>query len=94
MFYGLVRFILGMIRKTLLAAIWGILLLFGADHAFAEHLSSSFLEFCEAGNVNGTGASTADVPTEPGIRQKAQAKPNRPVGDVALSERLQVPNRE
>ena len=27
-----------MIRKTLLAAIWGILLLFGADHAFAKHL--------------------------------------------------------
>ena len=77
-----------MIRKTLLAAIWGILLLFGADHAFAKHLSSSFLEYCEAGNVNGTGASTADVPTGPGT-EKAQAKPNRPVGDVALSERLQ-----
>ena len=47
-------------RKTLLAATWGILLLFGADHAFAEHLSSSFSKFCEAENVNGAGASTAD----------------------------------
>ena len=52
-------------RKTLLAATWGILLLFGADHAFAEHLSSSFSKFCEAENVNGAGASTADGPTEP-----------------------------
>ena len=75
-------------RKTLLAATWGILLLFGADHAFAEHLSSSFLKFCEAENVNGTGASTADGPTEPGT-EKAQAKPNRSAEDVALSERLQ-----
>ena len=58
-----------MMRTTMLAATWGILLLFGADHAFAEHLSSSFLKFCEAENVNGAGASTADGPTEP-VRPK------------------------
>ena len=77
-----------MMRTTMLAATWGILLLFGADQALAEHLSSSFLKFCEAGNVNGTGASTADAPTEPGA-EKAQSKPNRSAEDVALSERLQ-----
>ena len=75
-------------RTTMLAATWGILLLFGADQALAEHLSSSFLKFCEAGNVNGTGASTTDVPTEP-VTEKAQSKPNRSAEDVALSERLQ-----
>ena len=77
-------------RKKLLAATWGILLLFGADHAFAEHFSSSFSKFCEAENVNSAGASTADGPTEPGtITQKAQSKPNRSAEDVAFSERLQ-----
>ena len=75
-------------RTTLLAATWGIVLLFGADHAFAEHLSSPFSKFCEAGNVNGAGTSTADGPTEPGA-EKAQSKTNRPAEDVALSERLQ-----
>ena len=77
-----------MMRTTLLAATWGIVLLFGADHAFAEHLSSPFSKFCEAGNVNGAGTSTADGPTEPGA-EKAQSKTNRPAEDVALSERLQ-----
>ena len=77
-----------MMRSTMLAATWGILLLFGADHAFAEHFSSSFSKFCEAENVNSAGASTADAPTEPGA-EKAQSKPNRSAEDVALSERLQ-----
>ena len=77
-------------RKTLLAATWGILLLFSADHAFAERLSSSFSKFCEAENVNGAGASTADGPTGTGTGpEKAQAKPTRSAEDVALSERLQ-----
>ena len=75
-------------RTTLLAATWGIVLLFGADHAFAEHLSSPFSKFCEAENVNSAGASPADGPTEPGA-EKAQSKTNRPAEDVALSERLQ-----
>ena len=75
-------------RKTLFAVTWGILLLFSADHAFAEHFSLSFSKFCEAENVNGAGASTADGPTEPKT-EKAQAKTNRPAEDVALSERLQ-----
>ena len=77
-----------MMRTTMLAATWGNLLLFGADHAFAEHLSSPFSKFCEAENVNSAGASTADGPTEPGA-EKAQSKPNRPAEDVAFSERLQ-----
>ena len=77
-----------MMRSTMLAATWGILLLFGADHAFAEHFSSSFSRFCEAENVNGAGASPADGPTEPGA-EKAQSKPNRSAEDVAFSERLQ-----
>ena len=76
-------------RTTLLAAAWGIILLFGADHASAEDFSSPFLKLCEA-DVNAAGASTADAPieTDPGT-QKAQAKPNRSAEDVALSERLQ-----
>src|ERR1700757_5207211 len=77
-----------MMRKTLLAVTWGILLLFSADHAFAERLSLSFSKLCEAENVNGAGASTADGPTEPET-EKAQAKPTRSTEDVALSERLQ-----
>jgi L,D-transpeptidase YcbB len=77
-----------MIRKTLLPVTWGILLLFSADHAFAERLSLSFTKFCEAENVNGAGASTAGGPTEPET-EKAQAKPTRSTEDVALSERLQ-----
>ena len=79
-----------MMRKTLFAT-WGILLLFSANHAFAEHFSLSFSKFCEAENVNGAGASTADAPIESGTdpgTQKAQAKPARPAEDVALSERL------
>jgi hypothetical protein len=31
-----------MMRKILFAATWGIVFLFGADHASAEHLSSPF----------------------------------------------------
>ena len=77
-----------MTRKTVLAATSAILLLFSADHAFAEHFSLSFSKFCEAENVNGAGASTADGPTEPET-EKAQAKTSRPAEDVALSERLQ-----
>jgi murein L,D-transpeptidase YcbB/YkuD len=76
-----------MIRKTLFAT-WGILLLFSADHAFAAHFSLSFAKFCEAENVNGPDASTANGLTEPKT-EKAQAKTNRPAEDVALSERLQ-----
>ena len=75
-----------MMRKILSAATWGIVFLFGADHASAEHLSSPFSKFCEAENVNGAGTSTADGPTEPGA-EKAQSKPNRSAEDVALSER-------
>jgi hypothetical protein len=33
-----------MMRTTLLAATWGIILLFGADHASAEDPSSPFLK--------------------------------------------------
>ena len=79
-------------RKTLLAASLGILLLFGADHASAEYLSPPFLKFCEAANGNAAGTSPADGPIEPGTdpgTQKAQAKPARSAEDVALSERLQ-----
>jgi L,D-transpeptidase YcbB len=76
-----------MMRKTLFAT-WGILLLFSADHAFAEHFSLSFSKFCEAENVNGPDGSTANGPTEPKT-EKAQAKTNRPAEDVALSDRLQ-----
>jgi L,D-transpeptidase YcbB len=72
----------------MLATTWGILLLFGADDAFAEHFSSSFSKFCEAENVNSAGASPAGGPTEPGA-EKAQSKPNRSAEDVAFSERLQ-----
>jgi len=45
-----------MMRTTLLAATWGIILLFGADHASAEYLSPPFLKLCEAagGNTAGT----------------------------------------
>src|ERR1700740_3482364 len=77
-----------MMRKTLLPVTWGMLLLFSADHAFAERLSLSFSKFCEAENVNGAGDSTAGGPTEPET-EKAQAKPTRSTEDVALSERLQ-----
>src|ERR1700746_3509645 len=76
-----------MMRKTLIAT-WGILLLFSGDHTFAAHFSLSFSKFCEAGNVNGPDASTADGPTEPKT-EEAQAQTNRSVKDVALSERLQ-----
>ena len=78
-----------MMRTTLLAAAWGIILLFGADHASAEDPSSPFLKLCEA-DGNAAGASTADAPieTDPGT-QKAQEKPARSAEDVALSERLQ-----
>ena len=48
-----------MMRTTLLAAAWGIILLFGADHASAEDPSSPFLKLCEA-DGNAAGASTAD----------------------------------
>ena len=76
-------------RTTLLAATWGIILLFSADHASAEDPSSPFLKLCEA-DGNAAGASTADAPieTDPGT-QKAQEKPTRSVEDIALSERLQ-----
>ena len=52
-----------MMRTTLLAATWGIILLFGADHASAEDPSSPFLKLCEA-DGNAAGASTADAPIE------------------------------
>ena len=56
------------------------------------HVSSPFMKFCEAANVNAPDTSAADGPIEPGTdpgTQKAQAKPARSVEDVALSERLQ-----
>ena len=65
-------------RTTLLAATWGIILLFGADHASAEDPSSPFLKLCEA-DGNAAGASTADGPIE-NLRPKkasSQAYPLR-----------------
>jgi L,D-transpeptidase YcbB len=79
-----------MMRRTLLAASWGILLLFGAGHASAEYLSGPVLDLCEA--VGAAGTSTADGPIEPGNEpgtEKEQAKPNPSAEYVALSERLQ-----
>ena len=76
-----------MMRKILFAATWGIVFLFGADHASAEHLSSPFSKFCEAENVNGAGTSTADGQSNKPGAEKAQSKPNRSAEDVALSER-------
>jgi L,D-transpeptidase YcbB len=88
-FYALWGIIPVMMRTTLLVATWGILLLFGADHASAEDPSSPFLKLCEA-DGNAAGASTADAPIETDHgTQKAQAKPARSVEDVALTERLQ-----
>ena len=81
-----------MMRKTLLAASWGILFLLGTDHVFADQVSSPLLKLCEAANVNAPDTSAADGPIEPGTdpgTQKAQAKPTRSVEDVAFSERLQ-----
>ena len=79
-------------RTTLLAATWGIILLFGTDHASAEYLSPPFLKFCEAADGNTAGTSPPDAPIEPGSdpgTEKTQPKPNRSAEDVALSERLQ-----
>ena len=79
-------------RKTVLAASWGILFLLGTDHALAAQVLSPFSKLCEAANVNAPDTSAADGPIEPGTdpgTQKAQAKPTRSVEDVALSERLQ-----
>jgi L,D-transpeptidase YcbB len=90
--YGRAVYFWGMMRKTLLAASWGILFLLGTDHVFADQVSSPFLKLCEAANVNAPDTSAADGPIEPGTdpgTQKAQAKPTRSVEDVALSERLQ-----
>ena len=81
-----------MMRTTLLAATWEIILLFGADHASAEYLSPPFLKLCEAADGNAAGASPPDAPIEPGSdpgTKKTQPKPNRSAEDVALSERLQ-----
>ena len=81
-----------MMRTTLLAATWGIILLFGADHASAEYLSPPFLKLCEAAGGNTAGTSPPDAPIEPGSdpgTKKTQPKPNRSAEDVALSERLQ-----
>ncbi len=78
-------------RQILLATSYGIIFLFGAGHASAEHLLSPVLKLCEAANIN-AGTPTADAPTEletgPGT-EKAQAKPARSAEDVALTERLQ-----
>ena len=79
-------------RKKLLAVSCGIFFLLGTSHVFANHVSSPFMKFCEAANVNAPDTSAADGPIEPGTdpgTQKAQAKPARSVEDVALSERLQ-----
>ena len=77
-------------RKTLLPVTWGILLLFSANHAFAERLSLSFSKFCEAENVNGAGASTAGGPTKPET-EKAQAKPTRSPEDAAAMAIISIP---
>ena len=64
-------------RKTLLAASWGILLLFSPHCASADYFFGPVLKLCEV--VNTAGTSTADGPidpeNEPGT-EKAQAKPN------------------
>ena len=39
-------------RKKLLAVSCGILFLLGTNHVFANHVSSPFMKFCEAANVN------------------------------------------
>ena len=70
----------------------GIFFLLGTSHVFANHVSSPFMKFCEAANVNAPDTSAENKPIEPGTdpgTQKAQAKPARSVEDVALSERLQ-----
>ena len=79
-------------RQLLLATTYGILFLLGVNHASAEYLSSPVLRLCEAANVKDGATSTTDGPIESGNKpetERAQAKPNRSVEDVALSERLQ-----
>jgi len=80
-----------MMRKTLLVASWGILFLLGADHVFADHISSPVLKLCEAADGNATGTSASDAPIEPSDAgtEKALPKPARSAEDVALAERLQ-----
>jgi L,D-transpeptidase YcbB len=82
----------GIMRQLLLATTYGILSLLGVNHASAEYLSSPVLKLCEAANVKAGATSTTDGPIESGNKpetERAQAKPNRSVEDVALSERLQ-----
>ena len=79
-------------RQLLLATTYGILSLLGVNQASAEYLSSPVLKLCEAANVKAGATSTTDGPIESGNKpetERAQAKPNRSVEDVALSERLQ-----
>ncbi len=82
----------GIMRQLLLATTYGLLSLLGINHASAEYLSSPVLKLCEAANVKDGATSTTDGPIESGNKpetERAQAKPNHSVEDVALSERLQ-----
>jgi len=54
-------------RKTLLAASWGILFLLGTDHVFADQVSSPLLKLCEAANVNAPDTSAADGQSNLGL---------------------------
>ena len=75
-------------RKTLLAVTWGILLLFSADHAFAEHFRCHFRSFVRL--KTSTALALRLRMDQPNLRpKKRQAKPTRSAEDVALSERLQ-----
>jgi murein L,D-transpeptidase YcbB/YkuD len=79
-------------RKILLAASCGALLLFGVEHVSAQRVSSPILKLCEDTGGDAAGASPVDAPIEPGNDPgtlKAQPKPERSAEDVALSEQLQ-----
>ena len=79
-----------MMRTTLLAATWGIILLFGANHASAEDPSSPFLKLCEA---DGNAADTQlrmDQPRDLRPKKKVKPETTRSAEDVALSERFRA----
>src|SRR6516165_6273532 len=78
-------------RKILLAASCGALLLFGVEQVSAQRVSSPILKLCEDTGGNAAGGSPADAPIEPGNdlgTLKAQPKPERSAKDAALSEQL------
>jgi len=78
-------------RKILVAASCGALLLFGVEQVSAQRVSSPILKLCEDTGGNAAGGSPADAPIEPGNDPgtlKAQPKPERSAKDAALSEQL------